>query len=240
MPEELIKDKSHIERIPLYIEGLDDQMEGGIPAGQITLVCGTAGTMKSSLSFNVMYNEVLNGKTALYITLEQSAVSLLNHMTNMGFDSSKVNILLIKNLSDIEQKLSMAKGKGTLVLADIAVIRKEIKSADTRIGPTGDWINVLKNIVRKMKEHGQLDLFTLDSLSALYVISKFDNPRTELFYYYEFLRDLDIPTFLIPEMPLDKSRYGEYGVEDFLADGVIRLELVERQRKTNREITVIK
>ena len=41
-------------------------------------------------------------------------------------------------------------------------------------------------------------------------------------------------------MPLDKKKFGEYEVEDFLADGVIMLELKARQRRVMREISTIK
>ena len=57
-----------VKRIKTYIKGLDENLQGGIPEGHIVLVCGSAGTMKSSVSFNILYNEVLNGKTAIYIT----------------------------------------------------------------------------------------------------------------------------------------------------------------------------
>ena len=73
-------------RIKTYIEGLDEQMEGGIPEKHVTLVCGVAGTMKSSICFNIIYNEALRGKNSVYITLEQSAQSLVDHITNLGFD----------------------------------------------------------------------------------------------------------------------------------------------------------
>jgi len=56
-------------------------------------------------------------------------------------------------------------------------------------------------------------------LVALYVLSRFENPRIELFYIFEYLRDLHITSFLISEMPLDGSKYSEYEIEDFLADG---------------------
>jgi circadian clock protein KaiC len=85
-----------------------------------------------------------------------------------------------------------------------------------------------------------MDLFVLDSLSALYVLSKFENPRIELFYIFEFLRDMGVTSFLISEMPLDGSKYSEYGVEDFLADGIIYIRLSQFRRTVVREVSVVK
>ena len=42
--------------IPLYIKGLDEQLEGGIPPGHVILLGGPAGSMKSTLAFNVLYH----------------------------------------------------------------------------------------------------------------------------------------------------------------------------------------
>jgi KaiC/GvpD/RAD55 family RecA-like ATPase len=227
----------------MYIQGLDENIQGGIPDGYITLICGTAGTMKSSVCFNSVYYEaVLKNKVALYLSLEQSYPSLLNHLINMGYDLSKVNVLLINDLSNISNLLSQLKQskKGSLIFADLGCIRKEIK--DVKLSSTANtgWINVIKNLVKKIKTDIGLDLMVLDSLSALYVLSKFENPRIELFYIFEFLRDLDITSFLISEMPLDASKYSEFGVEDYLCDGLIYLRLSQFRRAVVREISVVK
>ena len=64
---------SEDERLKTYIEGFDKVLEGGIPRGHIVLVTGTPGTMKSSLSYYILYNQVKkNDITGVYVTLEQS------------------------------------------------------------------------------------------------------------------------------------------------------------------------
>ena len=227
--------KEQIERIRTYIEGLDDQMQGGIPKNHITLFSGTAGTMKSSLTFNVLYNEILtNKRNGMYLTLEQSSESLLNHMINLDYDLGKINIYVIDNLQEltsVTQTINKSS-EGSLIMTDLGAI--------TKLGSSGDWLNVIKNTIRKLHETIDLELFVLDSLSALYVVSDFDDPRAELFHMFEFFRDMRITTFLISEMPLTKDKYGEFEIESFLADGVIKLDLAERHRKVSREISIVK
>ncbi len=76
---------SDIQRIPTHIEGLDENMQGGIPQGHICLVAGASGAMKSSLTFSMLYNAVLYGETSgIYVTLEQGKDSLRAHMSNSG------------------------------------------------------------------------------------------------------------------------------------------------------------
>lgn len=240
MPESLVSDKTKINRIKLHIQGLDENLQGGIPEGHITLISGAAGTMKSSVTFNALYHEAVGGKHGLYVSLEQSAESLVNHMINMDYDMSKINLIIIKSLADLAAKISEVKnrGLGSIVMVDMGTIRKEIRDVNTDNNKS--WLNVIKNVVKKIQsELGSLS-FVLDSLSALYVVSRFENPRIELFYIFEFLRDLHITSFLISEMPLDGSKYSEYEIEDFLSDGIITIRLTPFRRQVVREIAVVK
>jgi KaiC/GvpD/RAD55 family RecA-like ATPase len=223
-------------RIPIYIEGLDDQMEGGIPEGHVVLICGTAGTMKSTVSFNILYNEALKGANSLYFSFEQPYNNFLQHLFNMGYDLEKINFNVISDLSNLTKEIKKSE-KGTIFFLDISAIRKELKKS--RAG-SGDWVNAVENITKKVKALIDLKLIVLDSLSALYIHADFKNPRQKIFFIFETFRDLKITSLMISEMQLDKKKYAEYEVEDFLADGVIVLHLTERHRKVTREISVAK
>ena len=83
-------------------------------------------------------------------------------------------------------------------------------------------------------------IFKETEMSALYSVSEFKEPRTKLFYFYEFLRDKGVTSFLISEMPLDESRYGEYEVEDFLADAILHVAMKREGMKVKRELSVTK
>lgn len=61
-----------MERIKTHIERMDERLEGGIPKGTISLICGVAGCMKSSLAYSILYKNAVEGNLkGLYITLEQ-------------------------------------------------------------------------------------------------------------------------------------------------------------------------
>lgn len=228
------------KRIKTYVEGLDEAIEGGIPEKHIVLVSGTAGSMKSSITFNILYNEALAGKTGLYISLEQSYESLYKHLLNMGLHLDEINLQPITELTRIAEVIHNVKNssKGNIIIVDLGVIRKEIK--DIKIADNKSWMNVIKNIIKKVKRETNCSLCALDSLSALYTLSRFEDPRVELFYVFEFLRDMELTTFLISEMPLDGTKYSEFGIEDFLSDGIIHLRLTPFRRNVIREISVVK
>lgn len=227
-----------ISRIPTYIEGLDERMQGGVPEGSVVMVSGVSGTMKSSISFNILYNEALRGKNGLYITLEQSNESFLAHLKSLAFDFEKVNLVVVSSTVELDSRLSEMKSeKSTIVLADMSILRKgNVKRIE--IG-SSSLVSMIKNFVTRLKQQN-CELFVLDSMSAFYIISKFENPRQDLFNFFGFLRDSGVTSFLISEMPLKRDRYGDYEIEEFLADGVIKLDLVERQRKVTREISIVK
>lgn len=237
---DIVKSKKEIKRIKTYIDGLDDNLEGGIPEGHIVLINGASGTMKSSISFNVLYNEVIKGNTVLYNTLEQSSASIIKHMVNLDFDMSKINLVILSDISNIEKDIKSIKSskKGSLIMFDLGAIRKKVK--DTKFSSSSDWLNAINNLVHKVSSTTACKLFVLDSLSALYALSDFKDPRTKLFYLFEFLRSLDLTSLLISESPSDKSKLTEFGVEEYLADGIIHLKLTERYRKVTREISVVK
>lgn len=236
----LVKSKKEIKRIKTYISGLDENLEGGIPVGHIVLVNGTSGTMKSSLSFNILYNGALNGRTGFYLTLEQSSTSIIQHMANMGFDMSKINLVIISDISKIEKDVRSAKSskKGSLIMVDLGAIRKKVK--DTKFSSKSDWLNAIKNLTTKISRDAKCELFVLDSVSALYALSEFEDPRTKLFFVFEFLRELGLTSFLISESPPGKDKLTEFGVEEYLADGILRLQLTERYRKVTRDISIVK
>ncbi len=230
--------RNGIPRIPTYIEGLDERVQGGVPAGSVVLMSGVSGTMKSSLSFNILYNEALKGNNGLYLTLEQSNESLVMHLKSLGFDLGRINLVVVSSTAELDSRISELKGKrSTIVLADMSVLRKGV-SRRIDIGASS-LVSMVRNFVTRLKDAGCC-LFVLDSMSAFYIISNFENPRQDLFNFFNFLRDSGVTSFLISEMPLKRDRFGDYEIEEFLADAVIKLDLVERQRKVTREISVVK
>ena len=185
-----------IQRIRTFVRGLDEKMEGGIPKGSVNLICGTAGTMKSSLAYSILYNNAIRaGIPGLYITLEQDPKSLLMHM----------------------EKLNMAR-KGAVDIASFNDIKERVKERRVE-----NWIQKLSSFLKEMKDEKKYELLVIDSLNALYSLTTIRDVRAEIYFFTKSLSDLGFTSFLISEMPPEGGRYGEYGVEEFLSDGIIHL-----------------
>jgi KaiC/GvpD/RAD55 family RecA-like ATPase len=190
------------EHVKTYIDGFDDKMQGGIPAGSVVLLVGQPGTMKSSVAYNILFNNAKeNGSRGLYVTLEQSSKSLARHMASLGMDP--------KEAAD------------KLEVIAIGLIRKKLTQLADQ-----SWVQVFKMYTKNLKETNDYKLLVIDSLPVLNVLAKFENPREELFHLFEWLRDLDVTTMLITEMTPDTANFASHG-EDFLADGIIYLRMAE-------------
>src|SRR5947208_14964201 len=73
-----------MDRLKTYVEGFDEALGGGIPRGSLVLVAGTPGTMKTALTFSILYENVNAGAKALYITLAETQEDLHAAMTDGG------------------------------------------------------------------------------------------------------------------------------------------------------------
>lgn len=208
---------SEDQRLKTYIEGYDRILEGGIPINHIVLVAGTPGTMKSSLSYYMLYHSVLEGgMTAVYITLEQSRESLLRQMEKMGLKTDRV--------------------KDRLHVLDLSIIRKKLREVSTG----GSWMQVFKGYVSNLKENLHFQLLVIDSLDVLETMADIADRRTDLFYMFEWLRDLGCTVLLISEASPDRLMDGSYD-EGYLSDGIITLKMqVVRDVETQRRIRTVK
>lgn len=187
------------DRVKTYIEGFDERIGGGIRNGHIVLVFGSPGTMKSSLSMSILWNNAREeGKKCLYISLEENKQSLIESMRSLGFwpyDQERITI------------------------SDIASLRLEHEEADSK----RDWFRILEEYIKKRKESHGLDIIVVDSLNALFSLAHVPNPRQELFHFFGSMRGLGITAFIISELRPGSEEISAYG-EDFLADGTIALK----------------
>lgn len=193
------------EVVKTYIDGLDEKMEGGIPKGHAVLVAGTAGTMKSTISFSVLYHNATHKKKhGVYITLEQGEESLNDQMERMGF------------------RMGLVKDEITFV--DVSKIRGGLDD----FGKTGAWLDFITEVLMEIHEFRPIDIVAFDSLGLIEVMTDMDNPRKDLFGMVRLMKKLGCTALLISEMSMGSLQFGRND-EDFLVDGIIYLRQQEIQ-----------
>ncbi len=209
---------AHPARVRTYIEGLDETIGGGVPWGHVVLIEGSPGTMKSSVGFSILLqNAARDGRHCLYLSLEERTSSLLKQMGSLG--------------------LHLAVNRGSLVVLDP-------RAAKGLLAERADWVEAFQTAVAAVQKQRGLDLIVIDSLEALEVLAKFTDRRREIFRLFEWLRDLDVTSFVITERPdwvvgghVIQGRWDE----DFLADGVVHLrQHLVTDLEVQRRLRVVK
>ncbi len=210
------------ERIPTYISGLDENMQGGIPKGHIVLLAGVSGSMKSSLGFSMLYNAVMEGKTSgIYVTLEQGKDSLGTHMAGMGMDVQDPRV------------------RSSIAIIDLADLRVQLDSQG--MSESVDWMGQLIKQLANYRDSIGFEVVVFDSLGAFFTLTKMENPRDEVFRFFEAIRRMGLTGIVICEMMGEsKNQYGEFGIEDYLSDGVIHLTMERTGDIVERKVSIVK
>jgi len=210
------------KKITTYVDGLDEILGGGLPVGHVVLLSGLPGTMKSTLSYAILHrNARERGAKCLYVSLEQTRKSLEDQMAAMGFDVEAV--------------------RGDVHILDVGTIQKEIGKSATK-----PWMEFLRRTLTTRKDIDGVDLVVFDSLEALEVLAKFGDRRTELFRFFEWLRDLGATTIVLAEGASDAPFLGLEAPqprrdETFLADGIMELKMHQiSDIEVQRRIRVVK
>jgi len=199
--------------VKTHIHGFDHEvLRGGIPQGHVILIRGASGTMKSSLAYYVLYHNALEGTPGLYVTLEQPAGGLLEHVAALGLKATAV--------SDALPILDLSRGREHL---EEMVTKVGAMTDDT--APRGEaLIAVLKAKVLELRKKRKFQLLVIDSWDALELMLEFQDRRAETFGFFEWLRDLGVTSLLISEEPGFEAPATALE-EEFLADGIVHLRL---------------
>ncbi len=196
-----------------YIRGFDDDvLRGGIPQGHVILIRGASGTMKSSLAYYILFHNAVNGVPGLYVSLEQTAGSLLEHAAGLGLQATLV--------SDALPILDLSRGREYLetMVSKVGSMTEATAPRDQAL------LAVLKSKILELRKKRNFQLLALDSWDALELILEFRDRRAETFAFFEWLRDLGVTSLLVSEEPaLEATRTALE--EEFLADGIIHVRL---------------
>jgi len=192
------------------------------PDGSVVLVSGAPGTMKTSLTYHILHANALDGVRGLYVSLEQSRASLVDHTEGLGY-----------RLEDTD---------GNLSILDLGMLRKKLT------GPTQQpWMDLFKLYTQGIRKSFDYRLLVLDSLDALEILAKFREPRRDMFSLIHWLRDLHCTAFLLGELPTDSGSNGSARTayarhkEEYLADGILHLRLARQgEFGMQRQLRVVK
>jgi len=189
-----------VEKTKTGIPGLDELLNGGIPKGSNVLVSGGAGTGKTILTTQYLYNGATQyGEAGLFVTLEGNVKDIAWNMESFQWNIKglqdknmltiyRLNLGFLKEKTLIEQKVE----------EQLAEIEKEVEEIHA------------KRLV-------------IDSTTVFGAYIEPSMLRTTLFQFCDRLKTMGCTTLLTSETQPTKTTFSAFGVEEFVADGILAL-----------------
>lgn len=186
-------------RVPTGISGLDSLIEGGVIAARTYFITGSAGSGKTILSSQFLYNGANRfGEKGLYVSFEEPVEDILSDLKRFDWELEKV----IEN--------------GLLKYLYFPVLKDGFEE---------NAFDLLTTILREVKDNGYKRL-VIDSLPAFgMAFSDFNRLRKELFFLLHEIKKMGCTAFIITEKPSGDIGLTRFGVEDFLSQGLMVMHL---------------
>ncbi len=201
------------------VKGLEKIFRTNNYEKMIIMISGYTGTLKSTFTYTMMskYLDSHPDEIGLYATIEESKDSLLKNLKSVGIEPN--------------DKIFIADYNRTREM-----YREESENTD--------FLELTEKLIMSTKEERgeSFTLFALDSLNALYTLTKIDNDyliRKRIYYFYKLLRDAGLTSFILKELPRENN-YVVKEDENFLADGVIELGVRRTLEGKKRYVEVVK
>ncbi len=213
-----------MNRVRTGVPGFDELVEGGLPEGRAFLVSGGTGTGKTIFATQFLVNGAKQGEPGVYLTLDERPELIREDMLRFGW-----------NLRQLEDNGSLKIVDGTL--AKLGMPSDE----EFSLPATGfDLDKLLLELMRAIKKI-KAKRVVIDSIPALGL--NFENEhevRKAVLKIVYLLSRAGVTTVFTTEINEDSKQLGKYGVEEFVADGVIVLHYMGIGTQSNRTLHIRK
>lgn len=197
--------ESDIPRIDLGIEGLDNMIQGGVPERHLMVTIGGAGTGKTTFGLQFLRHGLVQGESAVFITLEQSHDAIISTANEFGWDFEGFeaeNRLAVVDLDPVEMANSLD--------------------------------NIQAELPQLVRDFGA-DRLVLDSVSLLEMMyDNQAKRRTEVFDFTRALKKAGVTTFLTSEASETNPYSSRHGIIEYLTDAVFVLQYVRGETQETR------
>ena len=199
-----------MDRVKTGIAGLDEMLNGGIPAGRHVALYGGPGAGKTSFCYEFLYRGALEGEPGLYVSLEETTEDILENMKSTFPMLTETSKLVEEN------KIEIVK-PDKLDLEEVANLLED------RITTNG-----IKRAV--------IDSATMIRMSFATEIEY----RQTLFEFLSLLRNLDVTSITTVEASTARRDEMKFDIEHFVMDGIINLYNLDREDRRVRALEVFK
>src|SRR5258705_9731708 len=205
-----------LPKVATQIEGLDEILNGGIPAGGTTLVWGGAGCGKSILGLEFLYRGALAGAPGILVVFEERAQAVRQHALTLGWD-----------LAPLEQAGKLFVLEGVIDPATILAGDFDLQALLAIIAGRSQAIGAKRIVID-----------AVDVLTRLY-----RDPwreQSEIYTLHRWLADRAMTTILTMKVLHYQAPLPGYEFLDFMADCVIKFDQRSNNQVSTRRLQVVK
>ncbi len=214
-----------MNRVKTGIKGLDELIEGGFPDGRSILVSGGCGTGKTIFCMEYIYRGAKEmNEPGVYVTLDERPDLIREDVLRFGWD--------LKKLED----------QNMIQLIDGSIAKLGMPSEEEFSLPvTGfDVDKLLLEVMRVIKRIGAKRV-VIDSIPALgFNFENENDVRKAILKLSYMLMRSGVTSILTSEVQEGTGKFGKYGVEEYVVDGVIVLHYMGVGTQSNRILHVRK
>lgn len=203
------------------IKELDAQMDGGFPAGSTILIAGSSGSGKTTLCMQFLVNGAKKGEKGVFFTITEPLFKLMGNLEKFEFFDKS----LVEN--------------GLITIIDLRIIfeRMGLDSERYTVEDASALLDVIKDIAKEL----DVKRLVIDSITALcYRLQTKEMIRDFIFKLGTFLAAKACTTFLTSEISPKTFSFSQYGIEEFISDGILFLGDVERGGDLIRTLQIVK
>lgn len=203
------------------ITELDQKLGGGIPGGNTVLLVGSSGSGKTTLSMQFLMNGAKEGDRGVFFTITEPLFKLTKNMENFRFYERKLIETGMVNIIDLR------------IISDRLGLDAEKYSVEDA--------NALLDVLKDIADELNVKRLVIDSITALcYRLQSKELIRDFIFKLGASLAAMSCTTILTSEVPPNEIKYSQYGIEEFIADGIIYLGDIDRRGDLIRTLQIIK
>jgi circadian clock protein KaiC len=206
-----------LQKVPSGVSGLDDVLDGGLPKGRPTLLCGSAGCGKTLLAMQFLCRGAVDSsEPGVFVAFEESVADLTTNMASIGYDLDQMQ------RDDLLRIESIHLDAAELVEAG----EYDLEGLFLRIGAAVSEIGA-KRIV-------------IDTIEVLF--GALSDPllvRTELQRLFQWLKDAGLTAIVTAERG-EGTGMSRHGIEEYVSDCVILLDQRIKDNVSTRILRVVK
>ena len=210
------KNGADMRKIATRIEGLDEILHGGLPAGRVTLINGGPGSGKSMLGLEFLYRGALSGEPGIFLSFEESAENIRQNVSSFGWDLSSL---------EKDGKLFLMEGQldAGIILSGVFNLKGLLAIVEGKAGKMG------------------AERIVIDALDVLMRVFKDSHQQEQqIFELHKWLNEQGKTAVLTTKNLKKTGESSPYDYLDYLADCVIRLDQRVKDQVNTKRLQVVK